>query len=90
MVTMMKGIFSRPCWVMVASSLAMSTLPLKGCRLSGQKASSMTQFTGIPPALKAWARVVSKGMLKGRIWPGFTNVPKTTFSAARPWCVGMT
>ena len=82
-VTMTKGILS-PCVLRASSSLAISTLPLKGCSSSGWKAASTTQLTGVACALNMWARVVSKGMLMGMRSPGFTREPIRMFSAARP------
>ena len=89
-VTMMSGMFSAPYVAMADSSLAISTFPLNGASSAGSNASSTTQSTGIAPFAKTCALVVSNGMLKRMYCPFFTSVPKTMFSAARPWWVGMT
>ena len=61
---------------------------MKGWRLVGSLASSITRLVGRPPRARILASVVSKCMLEGTYCPGFTNNALRMFSAARPWCVG--
>ncbi len=50
----------------------------------------MTRSTAAAPVNSTFARVVSKWVLLGIVLPGPPITEKRIFSAARPWCVGMT
>ena len=50
----------------------------------------MTRSTASAPVSSTLARVVSKWVLLGIVFPGPPMTEKRIFSAARPWWVGMT
>ena len=72
------------------SSAARSMFPLNGCTRAGSSASGMGRSTASAPVYSMFARVVSKCVLFGTILPGPPIAVKRIFSAARPWCVGIT
>lgn len=88
MVSIPSGMARAPVLAMKARSLSMSMFPLKGWWLVGSLPSSMTRSTATAPRASMLALVVSKCMLLGTHSPGPTKIEKSTFSAARPWCVG--
>ena len=88
-VTMINGTRSWYC-SRAASSFAGSTLPLKGISSWVSFASSIVQSRAVALRDSMCPLVVSKCELPGTMSPCFTRWLKRTFSAARPWCVGIT
>ena len=58
--------------------------------VAGSRPSGMTQSTASAPVNSTLARVVSKWVFDGITLPGPPMTLNRIFSAARPWCVGMT
>ena len=77
-----------PCSLSTASTRARSMLPLKGYSSAGCRPSAMTRSTASTPMNSRLPRVVSKWQLFGTRSPALQVAPNSTFSAARPWCVG--
>ena len=50
----------------------------------------ITRSTASAPVDSTFARVVSKWVLFGTTFPGPAIAENRIFSAARPWCVGIT
>ena len=73
-----------------ASSAAVSMFPLNGWMSDGWRPSAMTRSTASAPVYSTLARVVSKWVLLGMTLPGPPIAVNRSFSAARPWWVGMT
>ena len=65
-------------------------LPLNGWIAAGSRPSAMTRSTASAPVASTFARVVSKWVLLGTTTPGPPRTLNRIFSAARPWCVGIT
>ena len=64
--------------------------PLNGCSSAGWRPSGITRSTASAPVYSTFARVVSKCVLLGTTLPGPPIAENRIFSAARPWCVGIT
>ena len=64
--------------------------PLNGCTSDGSSASAIGRSTASAPVNSTFARVVSKCVLFGTIFPAPPIAVNRIFSAARPWCVGIT
>ena len=58
--------------------------------MPGRAPSAITRSTASAPVYSTLARVVSKWVLFGIALPGPPMAVKRIFSAARPWCVGIT
>ena len=67
-----------------------STFPFKGISNWVSFASSIVQSKAVALRLSICPFVVSKWELPGTMSPCFTKWENNTFSAARPWCVGIT
>jgi hypothetical protein len=65
-------------------------LPLKGWREDGTCASATGMSSASAPVNSTFARVVSKWVLFGIVFPAPPIALKRIFSAARPWWVGIT
>ena len=64
--------------------------PLKGWSADGSRPSGITRSIASAPVNSTFARVVSKCVLLGTTVPGPAIAVNRIFSAARPWCVGIT
>ena len=71
-------------------SASTSMSPLKGWREDGTSASATGRSSASAPVNSTFARVVSKCVLFGMVLPGPPSALNRIFSAARPWCVGIT
>ncbi len=65
-------------------------LPLNGWSAAGSRPSGITRSRASAPVDSTFARVVSKCVLLGTTFPGPAIAENRIFSAARPWCVGIT
>ena len=65
-------------------------VPLEGVLVAGSRPSAITRSTASAPVNSTFARVVSKCVLFGTTLPGPPIALNRIFSAARPWCVGIT
>ena len=65
-------------------------LPLNGWRDDGTCASGIARSSASAPLNSTFARVVSKWVLFGIVFPGPPIAVNRIFSAARPWWVGIT
>ena len=65
-------------------------VPLERMLRRGSRPSAITRSTASAPVYSTFARVVSKCVLFGTTLPGPPIAENRIFSAARPWCVGIT
>ena len=84
------GMRSAPTSSIVALSASTSMFPLNGRITDGSRPSGMTMSRASAPWYSTLARVVSKWVLFGTTSPSLTATVNRIFSAALPWCVGMT